>query len=212
MRIVPASAVIEYATEDLEKRLEIIGRVCYKSEDRITPESSAAFIRQMLDSKHESVLEHGSITVRFINDRGVSHEEVRHRICSFSQESTRYCDYSKDKFNKEIAVIDIKGGFPNMPDERLEVWKEAMRDAERHYFKLIALGAKAQEARSVLPNSLKTELVWTANPREWRWIFLKREHKAAHPQMREIMVPLLDEFVRRWPSLYGDIRALNECN
>jgi thymidylate synthase (FAD) len=159
-----------------------------------------------MDKHHESVIEHGSISVYFTNDRGVSHEEVRHRLSSFSQESTRYCNYAKDKFGDEITIIDISGGFPDAPQEWLDVWLEACADVERHYMRLIDLGAPAQFARSVLNNSLKTELVWTANPREWRHIFKMRTASAAHPQMREVMVPLLAEFKSKWPSLFGDLQ------
>lgn len=208
MKIIKASAEILMATPNLEQVIELAGRVCYKSEDRITEDSAAAFIQRMHDSKHESVLEHGAITVRVINDRGISHEEVRHRICSFSQESTRYVNYTKGKFGSEITVIDLIGGFPDMGDIRYAIWKKAMEQAERSYFEMIEAGATPQEARSVLPNSLKTELVWTANPREWRWIFTKRCHKTAHPQIREIMRPLMKEFAVRWPSLFSDLLTL----
>lgn len=205
MNIIKASAEIIAFTPDLEKVIEYAGRKCYKSEDRICEGSAEKFIEHLKGLHHESVLEHGSITVCFINDRGISHEEVRHHISSFSQESTRYCNYSKGKFGGEITVIDIRGGFPDMPVTRFEVWVEAMLDAERHYNKLIELGATAQEARSVLPNSLKTELVWTANPREWRHIFNMRCSNAAHPQIKEVMIPLRGEFAKRWPSLFADL-------
>jgi len=205
MNIVQATAIILSFTPDLEKLIELAGRVCYKSEDRIDEGSADKFIDHLKELHHESVLEHGLITVKFINDRGISHEEVRHRISSFSQESTRYCNYTKGKYGNEITVIDIRGGFPNMGVDRFDVWCEAMRDAEKHYCKMIELGASAQEARSVLPNSLKTELVWSANPREWRHIFKMRTSKAAHPQIKEVMIPLLNEFKNRWPVLFSDI-------
>lgn len=209
MKIVNASARIIAFTPNLEQTIELAGRVCYKSEDRITDDSAFSFIRRLVtptpgDNKHESVLEHGSITVHFVNDRGVSHEEVRHRISSFSQESTRYCNYSQGKFGGEITVVDIRGGFPEISAERFAVWLEAMYDAERHYLRMIELGASPQEARSVLPNSLKTELVWTANPREWLHIFRMRDHFKAHPQMIEVIRPLHAEFAQRWPAIFGD--------
>lgn len=204
MKIIKPSTEIMNATVDMELTIEKAGRVCYKSEDRMTEDSAHAFIGRMFDSKHESVLEHGAITVRFICDRGVSHELVRHRIASFSQESTRYCNYSKDKFGEEITVIepcfwdrDRMG-----PTTEYALWSSACEQAEQHYFALIKAGATPQEARSVLPNSLKTEVVVTTNPREWNHIFRLRCAPTAHPQMRELMIPLRERFHEHWPSLF----------
>jgi len=209
MRIVKASAEILEATPYLERLIERAGRVCYKSEDKMTADSAVGFIERLKASKHESVLEHGAITVIFTTDRGVSHEQVRHRLASYSQESTRYCNYSKDKFGEEITVIEPC--FWTDKPELLDVWMEAMRCAEAFYFTLIKLGAKPQEARSVLPNSLKTEIVVTANPREWRHIFRMRCHQTAHPQMREVMLPLLNDMAARWPSLFADLMEMNDA-
>lgn len=205
MKIIKPSTEIMAATPDLEKCIEFSGRVCYKSEDKITDDSACAFVSKIRSINHESVLEHGAITVKFICDRGVTHELVRHRIASFSQESTRYCNYSKDKFGNELTVIDPRGGFPEMSDEEYVVWATAMVNAETAYFHMIDLGAKAQLARDVLPNSLKTEIVMTTNPREWRHVFKLRCAEAAHPQMREVMLPLRAEFAKRWPALFGDL-------
>lgn len=202
MIVVPPSAEIIAATEGLEQLLELAGRVCYKSEDRITEDSASGFVARMLDSKHESVLEHGAITVRFICDRGVSHELVRHRIASFSQESTRYCNYSKDKFGSELTFINPLFGFHEMSIEQLTYWKRACQNAEDEYFGLLQAGAAPQLARSVLPNSLKTEVVMTANPREWRHVFKLRCSPQAHPQMRAVMLPLREEFAKRWPAIF----------
>lgn len=212
MRIVSASATIINATPDLEKTIEAAGRTCYKSEDRITDDSAERFIEDVCFKKqHESVMEHGSITVRFVCDRGVSHELVRHRIASFSQESTRYCNYSKEKFGREITVISPAALWPDAniigdPQTRLyQLWYTACEYAEHLYFQLLDNGAKAQEARSVLPNSLKTEVVMTANSREWLHVFKLRCAPSAHPQMREVMQPLQQEFRRRWPSIFGPV-------
>lgn len=207
MKVVKASAEILTHTLDLERVIELAGRTCYKSEDKITPESADAFIERIKNFKHESVLEHAAITVRFVVDRGVSHELVRHRLASFSQESTRYCNYGKDKFGNEITVIEpcfwpIKADTES--NERI-CWTNACEDAETYYFLLLKEGATPQQARSVLPNSLKTEVVMTANPREWRHVFRVRCAKEAHPQMREVMIPLRDEFIERWPALFGDL-------
>lgn len=200
MKIVVASFEILSYTPNLEQLIEMAGRVCYKSEYRITADSATNFIQRMHTSKHESVLEHGAITVRFITDRGITHEMVRHRISSFSQESTRYCNYGK---KDEILVIDPRIAFPDMTYASYAAWQEAMHFAEDTYLNMIADGVAPQLARSVLPNSLKTEIVWTANPREWLHVFRLRCSKQAHPQMRELMVPLRAEFVKRWPAIFG---------
>lgn len=215
MKIIKASAEIISCTPNLEQVIELAGRTCYKSEDKITEDSASGFIERIKNFKHESVLEHGSITVRFIVDRGVSHELVRHRLASFSQESTRYCNYGKDKFGNEITVIE-PCFFDQITYEtdkdnsryfmRME-WERSCGASERAYFDLLSMGATPQEARSVLPNSLKTEVVMTANPREWRHVFRVRCAKEAHPQMREVMIPLRDTFVTHWPALFGDIQC-----
>lgn len=205
MRIVAPSAEIVAMEDgaDLLRRIEAAGRTCYKSEDRITPDSAAAFVERILKSGHHSVLEHASCTVRFVCDRGVSHELVRHRLASYSQESTRYANYSKERFGGEIAVIRP----PFWPEDSPEfaLWREAMLAAERAYLALTGRGVPAQEARSVLPTCLKTEVVVTANIREWRHIFSLRCAPAAHPQIRGIMLPLLAEMHARVPVLFADL-------
>lgn len=206
MKIIKASAEILAFTPNLEQIIELAGRTCYKSEDKITDESAEAFVSKIRSINHESVLEHGAITVRFVCDRGVSHELVRHRVASFSQESTRYCNYSKDKFGNEITVIDPRPAFPDMTERTFTSWKLSCEYAEAAYFDMLNEGAKPQLARDVLPNSTKTEVVMTCNPREWRHVFKLRCAEAAHPQMREVMLPLRDDFVARWPALFGDVK------
>ena len=196
--------------EDMLRRVERIGRVCYKSEDRIQEGSAEAFIHGILRRGHESVIEHGSITVKFICDRGVTHEIVRHRIASYSQESTRYCNYVKEKFGSQITCIDLATGFRyDLSDEtdrkKYEVWQRAMENAERSYFQMIELGATPQEARSVLPNSLKTELVATMNLREWRHFFRLRADAAAHPPCRQVAQMLLERFAKDYPVFFADL-------
>ena len=186
------------------KIIEMAGRTCYKSEDKIAAGTARDFVGRIVGSGHESVIEHSSATVRFVTDRGVTHELVRHRLAAYSQESTRYANYAKDKFGSEITVI--RPPFWAEDAEPYRLWKESMEAAERAYLALTAAGAKAQEARSVLPNSLKTEIVMTANFREWRHVFRLRCDGAAHPQIRQLMLPLLDEFSRRVPVLFGDLR------
>lgn len=187
------------------QKLERCGRVCYKSEDKITEGSAEKFIGMILKSGHESVLEHEKLTVKFICDRGVTHEIVRHRIASYSQESTRYCNYSKDKFGNELTFI--RPCFWADDSEEYAVWKQAMEEIEKTYVKLISLGAKPEEARSILPNSLKTEIVCTMNLREWRHFFRLRTAERAHPQIREISVALLDELKKHIPVIFDDINT-----
>lgn len=189
----------------LLQKIELAGRVCYKSEEKITPDSACGFIRRLLDSGHESVLEHEKLSVRIICDRGVSHEIVRHRIASYSQESTRYCNYSLDKYQNELTFI--RPFFWADDPEKFQIWKEAMEMAERSYLALIAKGASPQEARSVLPNSLKTEIVVTMNMREWRHFFQLRTSTAAHPQMQEIATPLLRHFQKIIPVIFDGIET-----
>lgn len=207
MRIIKPFFVIEDEINgiDILKKIEKSGRTCYKSEEKITKDSAKEFIRKIIASGHESVIEHEKVTVRLICDRGVTHEIVRHRIASYSQESTRYCNYSKDKFRNEITVIEPFFWKTDINKEKYAVWKKSMEDAEKAYFKLLELGASPQEARSVLPNSLKTEIVITMNLREWRHFFKLRTSPAAHPQMRESTKPLLDEFKKRIPVIFDDI-------
>ena len=199
------------------KHIEKIGRVCYKSEGKITEdgESAKKFVKMLINRGHEAMIEHSSLSVKFVVDRGVSHELVRHRIASFAQESTRYVNYSLEKFGNEINVIDIRDGInldnkmKNMDSDTISAimgeWCLAMEDAEKHYMKMIELGATPQIARSVLPNSTKTEITISANYREWRNFFKLRVPNTAHPQMREVTIPLLKELKCRLPIIFDDI-------
>ena len=202
MQIIEPSAELLWITPNAEQVIEAAGRTCYKSESKITPDSAARFIAMILKSGHHSVIEHASASVRFVCDRGITHEIVRHRLASYSQESTRYCNYSKDKFGEEITVIDPRG---HVTSEELYIWQEAMEHAERLYFRMLEAGAPPQMARSVLPNSLKTEIVMTCNLREWRHFLKLRTGKAAHPQIRQIADPLLAELQARIPVVFDDI-------
>ncbi len=205
MKIIPPSFELMDCPDGMAllKKIELAGRVCYKSETKITSDSAIGFIQRILDNGHESVLEHEKLTVRIICDRGVSHELVRHRIASYSQESTRYCNYSLDKHQNELTFI--RPFFWNDDPEKFHIWEDAMQIAEQSYLALIAKGASPQEARSVLPNSLKTEIVVTMNIREWRHFFRLRTSTAAHPQMQEIAVPMLEQFKKVIPILFDDI-------
>ena len=185
------------------KRLERAGRVCYKSENKITVGSAEQFLGSIIRRGHESVLEHEKITVSIICDRGVTHELVRHRIASYSQESTRYCNYAQEKFGRELTFI--RPCFWQEEPEKYQIWQETMAEIERNYFRLLDLGAAPQEARSILPNSLKTELAVTMNLREWRHFFRLRTDAASHPQMRETACALLEDFRARVPILFDTL-------
>ena len=210
--------ISEGGIEEL-KHIEKIGRVCYKSEGNITEdgESAKKFVKMLINRGHEAMIEHSSLSVKFVVDRGISHELVRHRIASFAQESTRYVNYSLDKFGNEINVIDIRNGIifdnkmKNMDAKTIELiineWLLAMEDAEKHYMKMIELGATPQIARSVLPNSTKTEITITANYREWRNLFKLRVPNTAHPSMREVTIPLLKELQNKLPIIFDDIQV-----
>lgn len=201
MRIIKPSVIIEDEINGKEilKRLERYGRTSHKSEDKITPDSAYKFVKMIIEKGDESVIEHEKITVRVICDRGVSHEIVRHRIGSYTQESTRYCNY------KSKGVQVIEPFFFVNDEKKYEIWLEAMRASEKAYYALIKNGASPQEARSVLPNSLKTEIVITYNLREWRHFLRLRCSKKAHPQMREIALTILKEFRKRIPVIFDDI-------
>lgn len=274
MRIIKPSFEIWDQEEGLEgvyKQIERVGRVCYKSEDKITETSAREFVERMIKSGHGAMLEAGTIylrydfkaredsnrvacnlwskykeniyskavqaqpilgvldgfvaittnyrvlvennwlddlqyiceptefhekryTVKFICDRGVSHEFVRHRVMSFAQESTRYCNYSKDKFNNECIFIQP----PWLDDIETNLdFKDSLEHSEAAYFALIKRGWKPQEARAVLPNALKTELVMTGFASDWEHFFKLRDAGSAHPQARELAHPLHMEFLRR---------------
>lgn len=215
MKIIKAHAdILTPITGNELKFIEEVARTCYKSEQLITDESAASFVAGLMKRNHTAMLEHVSLSVRFVCDRGVSHELVRHRLASFAQESTRYCNYSKEKFGNEITFIQPLFFEPRTL--KYDIWKRACKEAEASYFWLIGEGATPQEARSVLPNSLKTEIVITANYREWRHFFDLRAARAtgpAHPQMEEITVPLLYDVAEKIPVVFDDIvEKCKECH
>jgi len=185
MKVINQSAILEFVTPDALQLIERAGRTCYRSEEKITNTSAARFVKMLLDRGHLSVLEHAVATIRFVTDRGVTHELVRHRLAAYSQESTRYCNYGGQ--DMEFVIPEDAVGSPMLESAEFYVWKQAMKDAERVYKDLLAFGVSPQVARSVLPNSLKTEIVMTANFREWRHVFKMRLDKAAHPSMRRLM-------------------------
>jgi thymidylate synthase (FAD) len=205
MRIISPSFEVygELNPPEILRSIERYGRVCYKSEDKATDSSAEGFIARIIKSGHESVIEHEKITVKITCDRGVTHEIVRHRIASYSQESTRYCNYAQDKFGRELTLIKPCFWDENSPE--YSIWVKTMQTIEDAYNKLIDSSAKPEEARSILPNSLKTEIVVTMNMREWRHFFKLRTSKRAHPQMREVAIPMLHYFQELLPVVFGDI-------
>jgi len=181
------------------QNIEDAARICYKSSSKTN--NCSGFLEQIIKNGHESVLEHEKITVIFTIDRGVSHEIVRHRIASYSQESTRYCNYSHEKFGSEITVIEP---FFYVGTNFYETWKYTCELIEEQYMKLTE-GGTAQEARSILPNSLKTEIVVTYNMREWRHFFKLRCSETAHPQMQQVTIPLLLLFKSAFKPIFDDV-------
>ncbi len=188
------------------QKIEAAARTCYKSEGKIQEGSAAKLVAGLIKSGHEAMLEHASVTVKFVVDRGISHELVRHRLASFAQESTRYCNYSKDDFGSEITFIIPD--YLEYKSEGWNIWKESMKQAEDAYFKMLDFGLSPQQARAVLPNSLKTEVVMTANLREWRHFFKLRALGITgkpHPQMLEVAVPLLEDMKNLIPVVFDDL-------
>jgi thymidylate synthase (FAD) len=198
--IEPSVEILDYINGiSILKKIEQVGRTCYKSEDKITDESCIPFVTGIIKRGHEAVIECTSISVRIICDRGVTHEIVRHRIASFAQESTRYVNYNKK------GMQFIQPNFWVGDDYKCVIWENIMRTCEEAYNKLIESGAKPEEARSVLPNSLKTEIVVTANLREWRHILKLRTAKVAHPQARQVFNMILETFKKEIPVVFDDI-------
>lgn len=188
------------------QKIEAAARTCYKSEGKIQEGSAAKLVAGLIKSGHEAMLEHASVTVKFVVDRGISHELVRHRLASFAQESTRYCNYSKDDFGSEITFIIPD--YLEYKSEGWNIWKESMKQAEDAYFKMLDFGLSPQQARAVLPNSLKTEVVMTANLREWRHFFKLRALGTTgkpHSQMLEVAVPLLEDMKNLIPVVFDDL-------
>lgn len=208
MIIVKPSAELLWITPNAEHVIEAAGRTAYKSEDKITNDSSKRFIRMIIKSGHGSVLEHASLSFRFVTDRGISHELVRHRICSFTQESSRYCSYNKKKFDEQIRVIE--------PPFKLEgsriLWKRSCEQMESDYLNMTNSGENPEIARSVLPTCLKTEIVMTCNFREFFHILQLRLDGRAHPQIRQLILMAWEIANKKCPSIFGVYEDLaNRC-
>lgn len=201
--------------EEILKKIERVARVCYKSEEKIGEGTAEKMVRALVKSKHEAMLEHFSFSVKFIVDRGVSHELVRHRVASFAQESTRYCNYGKsgEVTFIEPTVLRLENKEDKDGYTAWHFWHHSMEVAETAYKNMLGAGATPQEARAVLPNSLKTEVVMTANLREWRHFFSLRACGSTgkpHPQMLEVAVPLLKEVKSLIPVVFDDLEPLEE--
>lgn len=204
----------EEAVDRIYRKIERAGRTCYKSEDKITEGSARKFVAALVKHGHEAMIEHASMTVKFITDRGVSHEIVRHRLASYAQESTRYCNYSQDKFGKELTFIDCRKYFGSLTsssaDDALlrKMWESSCMVAEETYNKMIEMGVKPEIAREVLPTSVKTEIVVTMNMREWRHFFALRTVGTTgrpHPMIMDLTALLLREVAGKMPELFGDL-------
>ena len=206
MKIVKPSVEILNELNGMEilKHIEKVGRVCYKSEDKITDDSCEKFVEMILKRGHEAVIEHFNITVKFVTDRGISHEIVRHRIASYAQESTRYCNYNNSNFGQEITFIQPIELKDN--DEYIH-WFNGCSQAEKSYFRLINDGCKPQTARAMLPTCTKTEIVMTTNLREWRHFLKLRTSPAAHPDIRVIAIDLLKQLQASIPIMFDDINV-----
>lgn len=197
---------LDFDGQKIIEKIEAVARTCYKSEGKIKEGSAEKMVKSLVNSGHFAMIEHASVTVKFVCDRGVSHELVRHRLASFAQESTRYCNYSKDDFGSEITFIIPE--YISYGSEGFKIWKEQMKSAEKTYFDLLNFGLSPQEARAVLPNSTKTEIIMTANLREWLHFFKLRVEGTtgtSHPQMLEVAVPLLQDMQKLIPVIFDDI-------
>ena len=208
MKIIEPSVelVEDFDAAAVIQKLERAGRVRYKSEGNIKADSAEKFIRGIIKRGHESVIEHATVSFKIVCDRGVTHELVRHRLASYSQESSRFCDYSAGKFGGELTFI--KPCFWTDDDENFQLWKATMAQLEKTYLAMRAAGARPEEARSILPNSLKTEIFVTMNLREWRHFLKLRTAKAAHPQMRFVAGQILEILRDKLPVIVEDI---NPC-
>jgi len=207
MKIVEQSHEIISLPDNILQDIEMSGRTCYKSEKKITNDSAEKFVSKLIQNGHHAMLEFGDITVKFITNRGVTHELVRHRLFSFAQESTRYVRYdNKIEFIWPVWFKDSeKSNTDQLFITEMDIWCDLMKNASNTYKKLIQLNWKPEEARDVLPNALKTEIVVKGNIREWRHMLKLRTSLKAHPQIRALMQGLLKDLKEQVPVLFDDI-------
>lgn len=190
------------------KNIERACRTCYRSEDKITEDSYKNLIKNCVNRGHESVLEHEKITVRLTCDIGVYKDLTRHRIASFSIESTRYCNYGKDKWDNQIKFIkpcNIEGD-----SELYSNWVGTMDFVEKEYIAMSKNGATPDQMRMILPHSTAAEVTMTANIREWKHIFELRCSKRVHPSVQQVMIPLLLYFKEKMPEIYESVEYNTE--
>jgi len=224
MKIIKQHHKILKMDREVHTFIEKCARVCYKSEDKITQNSTNRLIRAIINAGHHSVLEHGNISVQFVTDRAVTHELVRHRLASFSQESQRYVNYKKGiefikptwipasfageyKTRQAINIFcNNLGSVDCCENERAQLWFYHMLQCENTYRDMIKKGLRPEQARTILPNSTKTEIIVTANIREWRHIFKLRCSKKAYPQIRELLIPLFTQCCEISPILFKDLK------
>lgn len=193
--------------EDAYRIMATAARNCYRAELNATPKTDEETVEKIMRLGHLSVIEHVTVTVNIICDRGVTHELVRHRLASYSQESTRYCNYGGEKFGRELTFIYPSWTFTPqaMDSKKYAIWEDALRIAEVRYMEMLDAGASPQEARSVLPNSLATKITMTANLREWIHVFRMRCDLPAHPDMRAVMWPILEAMLDQYPSVFQPV-------
>ena len=199
----PEIQVENYDGIKIMKNIEKACRTCYRSEGLITEDSYKKLLKNCINRGHESILEHEKITIRMRCDIGVYKDLTRHRFGSFSIESTRYCNYGKDKFDRELKVIK-----PCNIDEDSNLyafWKNTMERIEMNYLHMTDNGATPDQMRMILPHSTAAEVTMTANIREWRHILELRCSKAAHPAIRQLLIPLLLKFKEDMPELFDAI-------
>ncbi len=199
----PVVYVEDYDAKKMLQHIERACRTCYRSEDKMTEDSYKTLLKNCLTRGHESILEHEKISIRMICDIGVYKDLTRHRHASFSIESTRYCNYGKDKFDKEIKFMkpcNIEEGT-----ELYDTWKSALEDLEKAYLKMSDEGAKPDQLRMLLPHSTAAEVNMTCNLREWRHIFSLRANNHAHPSIQQVLIPLLLQFKKDMPELFEEI-------
>lgn len=206
MRVIKPSVELLWITPEPEYQLEAAGRTCHKSEDKITDDSAKAFVARIRKAGHHAMLEHAVASFRIVTDRGITHEIVRHRLASYAQESTRYCNYGSQKFGNECSFIQP----PGISGTALAVWIEACGSAELSYLEMLEAGCSPQIARAVLPNCLKTEIVMMANLREWRHFIKLRGDNAAHPQIRPIAYAIWKELMAYAPVVFEDLSPTKE--
>jgi thymidylate synthase (FAD) len=206
MKIVQPSANLVWVTPNAERTIEEAGRTCYKSEDKISEESSARFIKQILSSGHESVLEHASASFRIVTARFTTHQIVRHRLFSYSQESQRYCNYSQDKFDNGVCFVvpvALNERWDNEQNELFILWKNSCNKSEAAYKRLLDYGCKPEVARSVLPSSCKTEIVMTGNFRNWRHFLKLRMDSHAQADIRFLANQIYDQLFEVAPNVFS---------